>query len=158
MTDIFDKAQRSRIMAKVKATHNASTEQRLIGVFRSFGVRGWRRNYKVYGKPDFVFPHERVVVFVDGCFWHGHDCRNTRPAENQEFWQKKISSNMQRDAEVTKHLESLGYTVLRIWECELKKRSLPRLLLRLQSAGLQLHEANARVKDIKAEPAPTTAI
>ncbi len=138
MSDVFDKNKRSEIMSLIKSSRNASTEQRLISVFNTYGVKGWRRKYKVYGKPDFVFHREKVAVFVDGCFWHGHDCRNTRPQQNEEFWQHKISRNMERDEDVTKHLENLGWKVLRIWECELKKKDIEKLLVRLESVGLCL--------------------
>ena len=76
-------------MRQVKSQKNKSTELRLIQVFKEQHITGWRRNYRVKGHPDFVFPKQRVAVFVDGCFWHGHDCRNTRPSDNQEYWQKK---------------------------------------------------------------------
>ena len=63
---------------------------RLMDIFKQNGITGWKRNYPVKGHPDFVFLKEKVAVFVDGCFWHGHDCRNTRPAENKEYWQKEM--------------------------------------------------------------------
>lgn len=70
-----------------------------------------------------MFPKKKIAVFVDGCFWHGHDCRNTRPADHQEYWQKKRERNMKHDKEVTAMFEARGWTVLRIWECELKKKN-----------------------------------
>ena len=136
MTDIFDTEKRSEIMSHIKSSKNKSTEEKLIVLFRTHNIKGWRRKYKVFGRPDFVFHKQKVAVFVDGCFWHGHDCRNTRPKQNEEFWQRKISCNMKRDAEVTKRLEKLGWTVLRIWECELKQRNRPKLLERLSSANV----------------------
>jgi len=71
-------------------------------------------------------------VFVDGCFWHGHDCRNTRPADHQEYWQKKRERNMKHDKEVTTMFEARGWTVLRIWECELKASQRGVLISKLQ--------------------------
>jgi DNA mismatch endonuclease (patch repair protein) len=136
MTDIFSEEKRSEIMSHIKSSHNKTTEEKLIFIFHEFGIKGWRRKYKVFGKPDFIFPKQRVAVFVDGCFWHGHDCRNTQPKQNSDFWQKKISRNKERDKEVTLHLEKLGWTVLRIWECELKKKNTKNLLSRLTFAGL----------------------
>ena len=121
MADVFDKTQRSAVMSKVRSSGNKSTELRLIKLFTSAGITGWRRKYPVIGKPDFVFPKQRVAVFVDGCFWHGHDCRNTRPSDNAEYWKKKRERNIQRDIEVTKTFQKRGWTVLRIWECELRK-------------------------------------
>lgn len=127
MTDVFDKATRSAVMSKVHSKGNKSTELRLIEVFHLQGIKGWRRNYPVKGHPDFVFPKQRIAVFVDGCFWHGHDCRNALPKQNEEFWSAKRERNMARDKAVTEEFEKRGWTVLRIWECELKKKNLPAL-------------------------------
>ena len=107
-------------MRQVKSSRNKSTEIKLIKYFKKNGIKGWRRNYKIFGKPDFVFITSKVAIFVDGCFWHGHNCRNTKPKDNKEYWDKKIDRNIQRDKQVTKHLERIGWTVIRIWECELK--------------------------------------
>lgn len=120
MADIFSKEKRSQIMRQVKGSRNKSTELKLIRYFKDNGIRGWRRKYKLFGNPDFVFLKKRIAVFVDGCFWHGHDCRNTRPDQNKEYWTAKIARNRQRDQEVTLRLKEKGWSVLRIWECELK--------------------------------------
>lgn len=123
MTDVFDRGKRSEIMRAVKSSKNKSTEEKLIAYFKENGATGWRRNYKVFGKPDFVFPKLRIAIFTDGCFWHGHNCRNTRPEQNKEYWRRKIARNMARDADVINHLEILGWNVIRIWECELTKKN-----------------------------------
>lgn len=120
MTDTFSKEKRSQIMRQVKSSRNKSTEIKLIKYFKKNGIKGWRRNYKIFGKPDFVFITSKVAIFVDGCFWHGHNCRNTKPKDNKKYWDKKIDRNIQRDKQVKKHLEGIGWTVIRIWECELK--------------------------------------
>lgn len=133
MADVFDKATRSAVMSKVRSKGNKSTELRLIEFFGERGIKGWRRNYPVKGHPDFVFPKRRIAVFVDGCFWHGHDCRNTRPKENADFWMAKRERNVARDKAVTEEFERRGWTVLRIWECELKKKNLPELLAKLEN-------------------------
>lgn len=122
MADVFTKEQRSEIMRKVKSDRNKSTELRVIAFFRSNGIKGWRRNYKLFGKPDFVFLKIKTAVFVDGCFWHGHDCRNTRPQTNQDYWQKKIARNRERDKAVTKTLKLRGWRVIRVWECAIDKK------------------------------------
>lgn len=124
MADVFDKSKRSEIMRAIKSSKNKSTEEKLILFFKENDITGWRRNYKVYGKPDFIFAKLRIAVFVDGCFWHGHDCRNTHPEQNKEYWQQKIARNMARDVGTTKHLEKLGWNVIRIWECELLKKNI----------------------------------
>lgn len=131
MPDVYDKATRSAVMSKVRSKGNNSTELRLIEVFHEYGITGWRRNYLVKGHPDFVFIKRQIAVFVDGCFWHGHDCRNTRPKENEDFWAAKRERNMKRDREVTANFERRGWTVIRVWECELKKKNLSELLLKL---------------------------
>ena len=133
MADVFDKAQRSTVMSRIRSSGNKSTELRLIKLFKGAGITGWRRNYLVKGKPDFVFLKQRVAVFVDGCFWHGHDCRNTRPSDNAEYWKKKRERNIHRDAEVTDSFETRGWTVLRIWECELTKAKSDKSLNRIRS-------------------------
>jgi len=131
MSDIFDKKTRSEVMRRVKASGNESTEIRLIRLFEKNEITGWRRNYPVKGHPDFVFLENKVAVFVDGCFWHGHDCRNTRPDDNKEYWQEKRERNIQHDKEVTALFEARGWTVLRIWECELKLKNESALVQRL---------------------------
>lgn len=131
MADIYDKETRSAIMQKIKSKGNKSTEICLIQVFQGQGIKGWRRGYPVKGHPDFVFLKKRVAIFVDGCFWHGHDCRNTRPEENKDFWMKKIGRNIEHDKAVTKMFTDRGWKVLRIWECELKKKNREILLAKL---------------------------
>ena len=132
MADVFDKNKRSDIMRRVKSNKNKSTELRLISVFQQYHIVGWRRNYPVKGHPDFVFLEQKIAVFVDGCFWHGHDCHNTRPADNQEYWQKKRERNMRRDRETTALFESRGWRVIRIWECEFKDKNRAILLKKLE--------------------------
>ena len=123
MTDMFSPAQRSNVMKAVRPKNNKTTELRLLDLFKKHGIKGWRRQYRVKGHPDFVFLNERIAVFVDGCFWHGHDCRNTRPEQHKEYWMAKRQRNIQHDAEVTAAFESRGWIVIRIWECELKKKN-----------------------------------
>ena len=119
--DVFAASKRSEIMRKVKSTKNKSTELRLMDEFKRLGVTGWRRQAKLFGKPDFLFPKLRIAVFVDGCFWHGHRCRNTTPKDHADYWRVKIERNQARDRTATEHLEALGYRVVRVWECEFKK-------------------------------------
>ncbi len=121
MADTFSKQERSKIMRSVKSSGNKSTEIRLIQLFKQHQIKGWRRNYKLYGNPDFVFPKQRIAVFADGCFWHGHNCRNTKPRDNAVYWQNKIERNQIRDTEVTQTLIIKNWHVIRIWECEIKQ-------------------------------------
>ena len=123
MADTFDKDKRSAIMKSVKSSGNKSTELRLIAFFKANGIIGWKRKYPVKGHPDFVFVEKRIAVFVDGCFWHGHDCRNTRPKQNEDYWSKKRIRNIAHDQEVSDMFVKRGWAVIRIWECELKKKN-----------------------------------
>ncbi len=133
MADIFNKGKRSQIMSAVRPKQNKTTEIKLIEIFNENGIIGWRRNYKVKGHPDFVFLDKKIAIFVDGCFWHGHDCRNTRPADNADYWQKKRERNMRHDTEITRLFENRGWTVIRIWECELKNKNKNILFQKIQS-------------------------
>lgn len=133
MADIFNTQKRSSIMSKVRSKNNKSTEIKLISFFKDNNITGWRRNYPVKGHPDFVFLDKKIAVFVDGCFWHGHDCRNTRPTSNADYWNKKRERNIQHDKEITSLFERRGWSVIRIWECELKKKNKEILLQKIVS-------------------------
>jgi DNA mismatch endonuclease, patch repair protein len=128
MSDTFTPQQRSDIMRRVKSRRNRSTELELIAFFKKQGIKGWRRNFPLLGKPDFVFPKERIALFADGCFWHGHDCRNTRPQQNKPYWDAKRKRNQDRDQLVTDVLTQKGWTVVRIWECEIKKGDFDKII------------------------------
>ncbi|MGI5906719.1 MAG: very short patch repair endonuclease [Candidatus Pararuminococcus gallinarum] len=123
MADVFTHPQRSAIMRAVKSSGNKSTEVKLIQYFQEKHITGWRRGYQVKGHPDFVFLQKRIAIFVDGCFWHGHDCRNTKPSANSDYWRQKQQRNIIHDQEITALFEQRGWTVIRIWECELKKKN-----------------------------------
>ena len=132
MNDVFSKEKRSEVMKAIKSKNTKTTELKMIQIFKELKISGWRRTYPLIGKPDFVFPKKRIVVFVDGCFWHGHDCRNVTPKENFEFWDKKRAYNRAHDEEVTRLLIAKGWKVIRIWECELKKKNRERLLEKIE--------------------------
>ena len=126
-------------MSRIRARGNRDTELRLLSIFREFHISGWRRNARVFGKPDFVFSREKLAVFVDGCFWHRHrGCRFAYvPKSRLEFWQHKFDSNVTRDKIVTRALRKTGWKVLRIWECQLRRANWPKIARRI----LQLREA-----------------
>lgn len=117
-------------MAHVRGKRNVATEIQLITLFREYGITGWRRNYHLFGKPDFVFPAMRVAIFVDGEFWHGHPTRGQIPKSNREFWVQKIERNKARDQLVNKTLKGKGWIVVRIWQHQLKTYEWRRKLLR----------------------------
>ena len=97
-----------------------------VAVRKALFARGFRyrlNNKPLPGKPDIVFPRYRAVVFVHGCYWHGHDCTLFRlPASNREFWQTKIEGNRARDARNMSALNSLGWRIGVVWECALRNR------------------------------------
>ncbi len=132
--DIFTPEKRSAVMARVRGSGNASTELRLIAVFRAERITGWRRRAPVFGKPDFVFPSRKLAVFVDGCFWHGCPEHGTVPATRREFWETKIARNRTRDREVNRALKQRGWRVLRLWEHELRPSRAAALLRKLRRA------------------------
>jgi len=143
MVDTVSQKERSRIMAKVKGRGNKATELKLIEFFKEYCIKGWRRNYKLAGNPDFVIPKERLAIFVDGCFWHGcaEHCR--LPEANREYWVAKIDKNIKRDNAINKELQEKRWTVIRIWEHELKKNNHRKKLEKIK----ELIESGASPKD-----------
>ena len=119
--DVHDKKTRSYNMSRIKGK-NTKPEEIVRKYLFSKGFR-YRKNYKkLPGKPDIVLPRYKTVIFVHGCFWHGHPgCKYAyTPKSNAEFWINKISSNRERDV-ITKHkLEESGWKVIIVWECELR--------------------------------------
>jgi DNA mismatch endonuclease (patch repair protein) len=131
MADVFSKSKRSEVMSRIRSRGNQATELALAKLFRRHKITGWRRNQKVFGKPDFIFPKHKLAVFVDGCFWHGCPKHGTQPKGNAAFWRKKISRNQIRDRLVTRTLRKAGWRVLRIWEHELTCKHQTRRLSRI---------------------------
>lgn len=122
-TTSFGNLSRSALMSRIRGSRNQTTELKLAALLRAARLNGWRRNYPLPGKPDFVFPVGKLAVFVDGCFWHGHDCgRNLKPKKNALAWRNKITGNRRRDQCVSRKLRALGWCVIRIWECNLTKQ------------------------------------
>ncbi len=157
MPDVFSKAKRSEVMSRIRSRGNRDTELALVRLLRANGITGWRRHARVAvegrksrveGKaisgsrrsslvsrltvrPDFVFRQVRLALFVDGCFWHGCPRHATKPANNKEFWQKKLAGNKQRDQLVNRTLRRAGWRVVRIWECDLARNG-ERILKRIE--------------------------
>jgi DNA mismatch endonuclease (patch repair protein) len=134
MSDVFTKTKRSELMSRIRSRGNKATELALAKLFRRNKITGWRRNQKVFGKPDFVFPKLKLVVFVDGCFWHGCPKHETKPKNNRVFWRRKFSRNKKRDILVTRTLRRTSWRVLRVWEHELADKNEARLMRRIQRA------------------------
>lgn len=139
MTDKLSKAERSAIMAKVKSTGNRSTEAVVEAALIEAGIEGWEKQPPLLGKPDFYFPAHRLVVFVDGCYWHGCPKHVRMPASNVAYWNSKIDRNCRRDNRYRRKLRQQGYHVMRVWEHDLKRdtwlKRLKSMLRRLEVAG-----------------------
>ena len=111
---------RSEVMRRVRG-RDTTPELKVRRALRALGRSGYRLHRKdLPGRPDIAFIGERVALFVNGCFWHGHDCRRgaREPKSNADYWRKKISRNKERDAEAAEALKARGWRVLVIWECE----------------------------------------
>ena len=121
---------RSKNMQAIRAKGNKSTELKMVKLFRENNITGWRRHLPLSGKPDFTFRKEKLTLFVDGCFWHRCPKCYREPKTNAEFWKNKIENNVKRDRKVTNELKQAGWSVLRLWECQLKKPQ--RFLTRIQ--------------------------
>ena len=119
--DTFTRDQRSAVMRRVrgKDTQPELTVRRMA---HRMGLRFSLHRSDLPGNPDLVFPCRRKVIFVHGCFWHGHDCRSgrNRPSSNREYWIPKLDRNKARDAASRRRLRAQGWSVLTVWECELK--------------------------------------
>lgn len=139
MADNHTKEQRSYNMSKIRST-NSAPEEKVRKYLFSKGFR-YRKNVKYLpGCPDIVLPKYKTVIFVNGCFWHMHDCpRFVWPSSNREYWEPKIRRNVERDKNNIERLQREGWRVLVVWECELKKKTieerLTRLCLELQNAA-----------------------
>jgi DNA mismatch endonuclease, patch repair protein len=144
MSDVFTKEKRSEVMSRIRGKGNKDTELAMILIMRSYHISGWRRGQAVLGKPDFVFPKQKVALFVDGCFWHGCPKHSNMPVNNREFWEKKLNGNQKRDKYVTKQLKLSGWKVLRIWEHDLRN---PQIIFRRLSKALGEPSNRSKVEE-----------
>lgn len=120
MPDIMSAQQRSHLMSKIRGK-NTKPELVLRKALHRRGYRYRLHHATLPGKPDIVLPRFRAVIFVSGCFWHGHDCELFRlPATRREFWQKKIEGNRKRDDIVRDGILALGWRHLTVWECAIR--------------------------------------
>lgn len=148
MTDVHDKATRSRNMAAIKGKDTKPEVWLRKNLFRE-GFRFRLHRKDLPGKPDIVFPRYNAVIFLHGCFWHGHDCHLFRlPASRTEFWRDKIESNRQRDSKNVKLLSEAGWRVLEIWECSIKgkERKDPGTLLQFVMEWLRSESPQEEVR------------
>lgn len=120
MADTRSKEQRRRIMQSV-GTRNTGPEVLVRRVLHRLGFRFRLHRKDLPGSPDIVLPKWRTVLFVHGCFWHGHGCSKGRlPKSRLDYWEPKIDANRRRDAEAAEKLRAAGWRVLTIWQCECK--------------------------------------
>lgn len=120
--DVFDKDKRSWIMSRVHGK-GTTPEIAVCSMVHRLGYRFRKNNSKLPGKPDIVLKRHKKIIFVHGCFWHGHEnCkRSSRPTTNTKFWNKKLDANIVRDRNNLQILQSQGWRVLTVWQCELRK-------------------------------------
>lgn len=120
--DIVDRLTRSRMMAGIRGA-NTKPERDLRHRLHRDGFR-YRLHTRLPGKPDLVFPRYKALIFIHGCFWHGHDCHLFRlPATRTEFWRQKIFGNRHRDKRQLLELADLGWRCLTVWECAFRGRT-----------------------------------
>lgn len=112
---------RSRTMRAVKSTHT-KPEMLVRKLTHALGYRFRLHRKELPGSPDLVFPARHSVIFVHGCFWHGHDCKRgaRQPKENADYWRAKIAGNIARDERVRAELSEQGWRSMILWECELR--------------------------------------
>lgn len=122
--DVHDKKTRSYNMSRIK-DKNTRPEEIVRKYLFSKGFRYRKNDKRLPGTPDIVLPKYKTVIFVNGCFWHGHkDCRYfVIPKTNTDFWLNKINTNIERDKRKQEALKELGWNVIVVWECELKKQT-----------------------------------
>ena len=130
MTDIFNREKRSSIMSRVKSK-NTKPEILVRKFLFSKGIRFRIHDRKLPGNPDIVLKRFSTVIFVNGCFWHGHKCKLSKlPLSNVDFWKQKINKNILKDYTNELALTQMGYNVIRIWGCELRNKTTSELSLK----------------------------
>jgi len=120
--DIYSKRKRSEIMSKISGTET-KPEILIRKYLFSKGFRFRKNDKRLPGRPDIVLPKYKTVIFIHGCFWHGHHCKAGKlPETNKEFWENKINSNIERDKKNQHKLEKLGWKIIITWQCKLKNK------------------------------------
>jgi DNA mismatch endonuclease (patch repair protein) len=121
MADIMTPVQRSERMSRIRS-QDTKPEMLVRRFLHGKGLRFRLHARDLPGSPDLVLPKYRAVVFVEGCFWHGHSCQKGRvPGTNPDFWQAKVAANQARDKRNQRALRRDGWQVIRVWECQLSK-------------------------------------
>ena len=148
MTDIFTKKKRSAIMSRVHGV-DTKPEKAVRNTLNLLGKKYRAHAKELPGKPDIVLDEDRVVLFVNGCFWHGHlRCRRARlPKENTKFWKEKLEGNRRRDQRVTYELRRDGWSVLTLWTC--KEPTAEYVAKRLMKVGVSSSRGSRRGRHCK---------
>jgi DNA mismatch endonuclease, patch repair protein len=120
MPDVLTEEQRRFNMSRIKG-RDTGPELKLRKTLFRMGVRGYRLNCRLPGKPDLVFTKKRLAVFIDGCFWHKCPVHFVQPETRTEFWMNKINGNVRRDDAINAKLKDTGWRVLRFWEHEIRE-------------------------------------
>ena len=129
----YTTAQRSKIMSQIRGK-NTKPEILLKKALWHAGLRHRSNKQKLPGKPDIAFLKYKLLIFIDGAFWHGYDWERRKASikSNRDFWLSKIERNMQRDGEINQYYIQKGWTVLRIWDFEVKRENLDALIDRIR--------------------------
>ncbi len=123
MADTKTQKERSRNMSLIHST-NTRPEEYVRHYLFGKGFRYRKNDKRLPGKPDIVLPKYKTVIFVNGCFWHLHGCSRSRlPKSNLDYWEPKLKRNIERDKQNYDNLKALGWNVIIVWECELKKKT-----------------------------------
>lgn len=149
MSDVFPRAKRSQVMARIRSKGNAATEVAFVRLLRAERITGWRRHLELpiggsapsrkkrpVVRPDFVFRELRLAVFIDGCFWHLCPRHASEPKTNSGFWSEKLRVNRARDRYVSRALRHRGWSVMRVWEHDLPNSQ--RVVSRLRRTVIEL--------------------
>lgn len=130
--DTVDKATRSRIMGSVRQK-DTKPEMVLRKTLHAMGFRYKLHDKSLPGSPDLVFPKYKAVIFVHGCFWHRHGCKQTTtPTTRKEFWNAKFKANIERDKKNVRDLKKAGWRAFVVWECELKEGINSKILVKIR--------------------------
>lgn len=122
MTDNLSKDDRIKNMQAIRSTHT-KLEDKVCSELWNRGYR-FRRNVSgLFGKPDIAIKKYKIVIFIDSCYWHGCEIHGNMPKSNQDYWLKKLNRNKERDQEVTSYYLRMGWSIIRVWEHQLRKDS-----------------------------------
>lgn len=151
MADSLTKTGRSELMSKIRG-RDTKPEIFIRNIIYSAGFRYRLHAKGIPGRPDIVLRRWKTLIFVNGCFWHGHDCHGTRrPKSNRKFWNAKIKRNIERDTDNLAECRRLGWRVLVVWECALrgKSRWAEERLARQMSAWIERDAKHVSIKQIR---------